>query len=336
VSKRPLLILNPASAGGRTGRRQSAIAACVRAHLEEPDLIVTGGPGDARAHAFKAVAEGRDTILVGGGDGTVSEVIAGAAEAGLTKSAMTDPRIGLLPLGSGGDFARSLGLPRSLGPALAVVKAGATRRIDVGRFVGVQTGAGGEMLTRCFANEVSAGLSAATIRRVGRWAKRVGARLGFAGGAVASILTHRPVGLCVEVDDQVVHQGPVSLVVVANGRFFGAGMEVAPGADPADGRLEVVVVRGLSVPRLLVNLPSLFAGTHGAHPSVSFHAARRVSISPLPRAGEASGDSLRGAGRADPGLDLDVDGEPVGRLPIRVELLPAVVEVFVPSTGSVR
>jgi diacylglycerol kinase family enzyme len=162
----------------------------------------------------------------------------------------------------------------------------------------------------------------------------VGARLGFAVGAVASILGHRPVPLRVEVDGQLVHEGPTSLVVVANGRFFGAGMEVAPEANPTDGRFEVVVVRGLSVLRLLANLPSLFAGTHGAHPSVSFHAARRVLVTPGSQGASGSGsggvDGSEGLSLAS-GFELDVDGEAVGRLPMRVEILPGMLEFYVPS-----
>ena len=163
-------------------------------------------------------------------------------------------------------------------------------------------------------NEASAGLSAATVRLVGRFAKRLGARLGFAAGAVAAIATHRPERMRVEVDGVLVHEGPVSLVVAANGRYFGAGMRVAPNARLDDGALELVLVRGLSAGTLLYNLPSLFAGRHGAHPAVSFHSARSVSVVPL--AGER---------------DLEVDGERVIGLPMRAEILPAAIDVFAPE-----
>ncbi len=307
MSDRPLLILNPASGAGRTGRRRDAILARVIDALGPVDCLATDAPGGARGLASEAVRSGRSCLLVGGGDGTASEVASGVLHE--TKG-QGGPSLGLLPLGSGGDLARTLDLPRSLDASLALVRAGHTCRIDAGRIDAPEPS--------FFVNEAGAGLSATVIQLVGRMAKRVGAPIGFAAGAVAAILGHRPTALAIEVDGETVYAGPTSLVVVANGCYFGAGMRVAPGADPTDGLLEVVVVRGLSVPRLLVNLPSLFAGTHGAHPNVSFHSARKVEIT----ANEERADDA-----------LDVDGESMFGLPLRVEVLPAALEVFVPDPG---
>lgn len=305
MSDRPLLILNPASAAGRTGRRRDAITKHVQATLGAVDCVVTRAPGDARRLAAEAVGAGRERLLVGGGDGTASEVASGVLS---RTQGQGGPAIGLLPLGSGGDLARTLGLPATLDASLALLRRGRTRRIDAGRLESPRPA--------YFVNEAGAGLSATTIRLVGRLAKRLGARAGFAAGAVAAILGHRPTPLRITVDGDTVHEGPTSLVVAANGRYFGAGMQVAPRADPADGRLEVVVVRGLAVPRLLVNLPSLFAGTHGAHPSVSFHAAKRVEIA-------AAGPAVDEA--------LDIDGEEAVGLPLRASILPSALDVFVPD-----
>ena len=166
-------------------------------------------------------------------------------------------------------------------------------------------------------NEASVGLSASTVARVGAFAKRIGARLGFAAGAVAAIARHRPEPMEIVVDAESVYAGPISMVVVANGRQFGAGMRVAPEARLDDGRFEVVIVRGLRVPALLANLPSLRAGTHGRHPAVSFHSARSVEI--------------RTPHESTP---VEVDGELVGRSPMRAEILPSALEIFVPERAQ--
>lgn len=308
MARPTLFILNPASAAGSTGRRVEALRRRVEASLGPVDLQSTSAPGEATRLARAASEAGVERILVGGGDGTTSEVVAGVLEAAALRGSSPTPVLGLLPLGSGLDLMRSLGLPRALGPALDVIAEGSVRTIDAGR-IELRDPAG-RPVSRAFVNEASLGLSGETVMRVGRTSKRIGPRLGFVAGAVGAILGHRPVDVAVEVDGSRVFEGPVSLLVAANGRFFGAGMRVAPGAVLDDGRLELVLVRGLSMPRLLVNLPSFYLGRHGRHPNVSFRAVRSVVV--LPKEGSAP---------------VEVDGEAVGGLPMRAEVVPGAIRV---------
>ena len=308
MSGETLLILNPASGAGRTGRRREAILDRVAARLGPVEVATTGGRGDATTIARAATQRGVDRLLVAGGDGTTSEVVHGMLDA--ADALPPAPRLGLLPLGSGRDLARSLGLPRRLPGALDVIAADHVQTIDAGRLE--HRDASGRPSRRHFVNEASAGLSGATVARVGRLAKRVGPGVAFAVGAISAILSHRPVEVAVEIDGVRQYEGPVSLIVAANGRSFGAGMQVAPGARLDDGLLEIVLVRGLTVPRLLSNLPSLYRGRHGGHPAVSFHAARTLEV--LPKALAAP---------------IDLDGESAGELPMRAEILPGALRVFV-------
>lgn len=308
-----LVILNPASAAGATGRRRREVLHAIESKLGGVDLEVTAGPGDATRLARAATERGVSRILVAGGDGTASEIVSGILSSATDPAAR--PTIGLLPLGSGWDLARTLGLPRKLDLALDLIARGARRRIDAGRLE--YRDATGRPASRFFVNEASAGLSGDTVQIVGRLAKSLGPRLGFAVGAVASILTHRPAQVAVEVDGQRIYEGGVSLIVAANGCYFGAGMKVAPDARIDDGLLEIALVRGLSVSRLLVNLPSLYPGRHGRHPEVSFHSARSLAVLPKETA-----------------LPIDLDGEAVGRLPLRAEVLPGAIEVFAEAIGS--
>lgn len=261
--------------------------------------------------AREACEQGVARLLVGGGDGTTSEVVSGL----LSMPESARPTLGLLPFGSGWDLARSLGLPRDFEAALDVIARGTVQTIDVGR-LDFRDESGSPCVSH-FANEASVGLSGVTVRLVGRLSKRLGPRLGFVLGAVGAILSHRPVDLAVEIDDERIYEGPVSMVVAANGRFFGAGMQVAPGAVIDDGALEVVLVRGLSMPRLLANLPSFYVGKHVEHPRVSCHSARSLSLIPK----EAS-------------PPVDVDGEAHGALPLRATVVPAALRVFVPAVAS--
>ncbi len=313
VPSETLVILNPASAAGVTGRRRREILHKVESVLGEVDLESTSAPGHATRLAREAAERGVARILVAGGDGTTSEIVCGILEAETPPG--ESPTLGLLPLGSGWDLARSLDLPRHFDAALDLIARGGRRRIDAGRVK--YRDAVGRPCSRFFVNEASAGLSGATVQIVGRLSKRFGPRLGFVGGAVVAILSHRPVDVAVEIDGERLYEGPISMVVAANGGYFGAGMRVAPNAAIDDGKLEIALVRGLSVFRLLANLPLFYLGRHGRHPSVSFHAAQTLQI--LPKEGSAP---------------IDVDGEAVGFLPLRAEVLPGAIEVFAPGDGS--
>ncbi len=312
-----LLILNPASGRGSAGRLAEGLVARAEVHCGPLSVATTAGPGDAIGLAAEAAARGVARILVAGGDGTVGEVVSGlmtapGPAAGAATGAASRPALGILPVGSGCDLARTLALPRQIDAALEVIAAGHLRLLDVGR---VESGGrGADRSVRYFANEVSAGLSSDTVRRVDRLSPRLGPRAGFLLGAVSAVLSHRPFEASVEVDGERIHAGPISLFVAANGCYFGAGMRVAPEAALDDGRLEVVLARGLSRPELLANLPAFYVGRHGRHPQVSFHSARSVRL--IPETDETT---------------AEIDGEGGLALPLRIECLPAALRVLSPA-----
>ncbi|MEZ4334658.1 MAG: diacylglycerol kinase family lipid kinase [Myxococcota bacterium] len=318
MSIQTLLILNPASGGGATGRAADALVARAEAACGPLDVVTTVAPGDAIALARRAAERGVARVLVAGGDGTTGEVVTGLIAG--ARCATARPCLGLLPVGSGCDLARTLGLPRRLEEALEIVAGGNVRELDVGR---VELGDGqGERIVRCFANEVSAGLSGDTVRLAPELSARVGPRLGFLAGALAAVASHVPFDASIDIDGDRIHDGPVSLLAIANGCYFGAGMQVAPDAAIDDGWLEVVLARGLSRRAIVTHLPAFYLGRHGRHPQVSFHAARRVEV--VPKSGSAA---------------VEVDGDGGFALPLVAECLPGALrffarEVTVPVTRS--
>jgi diacylglycerol kinase (ATP) len=314
VTSETLLILNPASGRGTAGRMAERLVARAEARCGPLVVASTGAPGDAARLARAAVERGAARILVAGGDGTLGEVVTGllTSTGSCASPAAERPGLGLLPVGSGCDFARTLGLPRSLDAALDVIAAGHVRLLDAGRVESGDTGGGRRV--RHFANEVSAGLSGDTVMRVDRYSPRLGPRLGFLLGAVSAVLTHEPFEASLEVDGELVYEGAISLFAAANGCYFGAGMRVAPNASLDDGQLEVVLARGLSRPEILAQLPSFYLGRHGRHPRVSFHAARVVRL--IPKAGQAA---------------VEADGEAGLALPLRIECIPGALRVFTPA-----
>ena len=306
---RTLLILNPQSRNGATGRRAESLVRRLREGLGPLEVERTRGPRDAERIAREAVRAGWDRLIVAGGDGTLSEVATGLLASGLGGYAT----IGALPLGTGGDFLRTLGVPRDLDHAIACLREGKPRPIDAGRASFVD--AAGRPATAHFVNVASFGVSGRVVQLVSRSPRLLGGRLAFLLGAVRAIARHRPAPVSLRVDGELVLDGPLVLAAAANGRFFGAGMQIAPEARTDDGLFDVVAVSGLGRVQLLRRLPLLYRGTHLADPAVRAWRGRSVEALPL---GEP--------------VPLELDGEPLGRLPARFEMLPAALMLIGPAT----
>jgi diacylglycerol kinase (ATP) len=311
VSDSTLVIFNPSSRTGATGRRASEIEAGLRRALGPVEMVWTRAPRDAEEIARKAAEAGVERLVVAGGDGTASEVASGLLASGRASQV----ELGLLPLGTGGDLARTLGLPRKLDAATQQLGSGGRRRIDAGRVSFLDPD--GEPAHAHFLNVGSFGLSGLTDLYVKDSPRLFGGGVAFAIAAIRSILSFQPADVEVRVDGETVHSGPLNLAACANGRYFGGGMRIAPAAEPTSGRFEVVVVADLSRAELIWNLPRLFRGTHLSLPAVSVH--KGIEVEAI----------------AEPGrMLLDIDGEPLGSLPARFTILPGAITLFGVASDS--
>jgi diacylglycerol kinase (ATP) len=296
VAARILVIVNPRSAGGATHRRWSPIEARLRDALGALEVEFTRGPRDAERLAREGVRAGVELVIAAGGDGTASEVAAGLLGADLARYA----EIALLPLGTGGDLLRGLGLSRDVDAAIAAIARGKTRRLDAGR-VWFHDREGRAAETH-FVNIASLGLSGLVTDLVNR-APKLGGRVSFLVGTLRAIARWRAVSVALRVDGELVHEGPLHLAAIANGSYFGGGMQVAPNAQSDDGRFDVIIVRGASKTRLLQKFPLIYRGRHLGLPEVISRGGALV---------EADAES---------DVWIEIDGEPLGRLPARFELL---------------
>jgi len=307
VQTRTLVIVNPFSRDGATGRRFAAVERRLRAVLGPLEIEWTKAPRDAERLAREAVRAGVERLIVAGGDGTLSEVATGLLAAGLGAYA----RIGILPFGTGGDFVKTLGIPGDLERAIACIAEGKVRRVDASR-VTLRDDAGHDR-TVYGLNITSIGISALVVTLAERSPRFVGGSGAFLVGALRAILRHRSLPVTLKVDGEVVHEGPLILATAANGRYFGGGMLVAPQAHCDDGRLDVVALSGISKSQLLVKLFQLYRGTHLKDGLVRTFRGRVI---------EALGP---------PGVCLEVDGEPLGTLPARIEILEGALSLLAPA-----
>lgn len=303
---RTLLVVNPASRAGATERRFAGIERQLRAALGDYDLAWTKGPRDAVRIAREAATAGYARLLVGGGDGTASEIATGLLGAGRNE----DVTLGFLPLGTGGDLLRTLGVPRALGGALAILRAGKTREVDAGRLE--YTDDHGQRAQTYFANEASAGLAGLVAQLVTRATKSLGATGSFLLGTLRALARYAPLEARVRVDGALAHEGALVLATASNGRYFGGGMFVSPNAEPDDGLFHSVIIPGMAKPELLARLPSLYVGKHLGAPGVRELRGRVVEVEPLAREAHR----------------FECDGEPLGYAPLRAEIVPRALRVI--------
>ena len=297
VTPRTVVIVNPKSQGGKLGKRWPEVSeTLVRAFPF--DEVMTQGVGDATRLAREALQGGAERIVAIGGDGTVNEVVNG-----------------FFVDGTGGDFRRSLRLPQEISEAAAIIAAGHRRKVDVGKLGFVATD--GSSATRMFANIASFGVSGVVDRMVNESKKRLGGKFAFMFASVRATWSYKNQRVQLVFDGKERAEVSINTVAVANGRFFGGGMKVAPDAELDDGTFDVVSIGDLGMGEVLKMSRTIYKGEHLAMDKVSVRRARVV---------EAEG--------IDPGavIELDVDGENPGRLPARFEVVPGALWVAVAAS----
>jgi len=238
------VILNPAAGRGAARRAESVVVRAFRAQGWAVDVARTEGPGHGQELAAQAVRQGARHVVAVGGDGTVHEVANG-----LLRSA-ADAALGVVPVGSGNDFAKLVGVyghdPVRAGDRL--VTAG-SRRFDAGRVLG-----------EWFVNSVGFGFGPAVVQRRNRMPHLRGF-LSYLVPIVQTFFRFEPPVFDVAAPG-FRERGYMMMIEVCNGTTAGGSYRFAPDADPADGKMDVCLIRRVSLPRFLLALPRVMRGTH--------------------------------------------------------------------------
>lgn len=291
----PLIVVNPAAGAGRAVR----LAPWIRERLgRRPDaeLRVTTRRGEAEELAAGARGAGFSRVVAVGGDGTVQEVVNGLL------ADVVPLELGIVPVGTGNDLARSLGLPADPAAAWTVALGHATSPIDVARATN------GDGRERWFTSAGGIGFDAqvaeAMANRRGWWAGRAG----YLVTTLAELRRFSNRRVTLTIDGQAT-EIDVLLVAIANGEYYGGGMRIAPGARTDDGRLEICVVGDISRLTAIRQLGNLYRGTHVDHPAVTMHSGSILSV------------------EGDARTRVHLDGEPFGGLPLRVILAARALRV---------
>jgi len=303
LTSRLLVIVNPRSANGSTGRKWPKLEKQLREALPPFDAVLTAAAGDA----VRLAADGAnryETVAALGGDGTISEVANGILAAG------AEAALGVIPRGTGSDLVRTLGIPAAVAAAAALLASGTRRRIDVGsaRFLDF----GGQPASRWFLNAAEVGMGATVVDAVNSGSRRLRGPPALWWAILTTMFRYRPSLASVVTEGSPPLNLLLSNAWIANGRYSGGGIRSAPRAAVDDGLLDVVVVEHGPARRRIAGLLKLRSGAFVELPEVVYRQAARVEFT------------------AQTPLPVEIDGDAVGTTPAAFEVVPGRLTVVAP------
>ncbi|NQW62007.1 MAG: diacylglycerol kinase family lipid kinase [Deltaproteobacteria bacterium] len=300
------VIFNPHAASGSVGREWAERERTLREILGPVTFRASRSSGDGAEQAREAIAAGARTLLSLGGDGTHNEVVHGILTSGAPQGSI---RLGILPSGTGGDFRRLLLNSDDWLSAAKALPTATTTTIDAGLAIFSD---GGIEQRRHFLNICSFGVGGLACSIVNSSKKRLGSKATFFLGTLEAIFRYTPSTIRLSVDGIEVGTYTVTNIAVANGRFFGAGMMVAPNASLTDGLLDVTVVEAGGPLTVLRLIATIYRGKHTELDCVKTFRGAAITA------------ELVGSNPAY----IDLDGEAPGRIPIRIEVVPGALQLL--------
>ncbi|XP_077248221.1 diacylglycerol kinase family protein [Tasmannia lanceolata] len=309
-----VFVVNPKGANGRTGKEWKKLLPYLKARLGRECNIcesLTSGPSHAIDITREAIREGADAVIAVGGDGTLHEVVNGFFWSGKPVTAREQKAahttsLGLIPLGTGSDFARTLGWKNDPHEAIERFVKGDKCKVDVG-VIG-----GGSGQPHYFINVADIHLSAKAGYYASRY-KRFG-NLCYVIGALRAFIGHSNQDLKIKVNGgewEILHD--VTALCIGNAKFFGGGMKITPTADPYDGNFEVVILQNFRWYDFVFKLHKLYRGTHLSEKNVYSRSVHSIEVEEI-----VCSNSIY----------VQSDGEHVGFLPRKFCILPASIEML--------
>ncbi|MDH3293723.1 MAG: diacylglycerol kinase family protein [Acidimicrobiia bacterium] len=269
-SRRVSVLVNPAAGGNRGLGRSKNLVAELADRGWTVDLLKASSPSEVAAAITTAADAGMDRLVLAGGDGLIHHALPA-----LVGSAIT---VGIVPIGTGNDFCRGLGLPAKRRPAIDSAVGDRTTDVDV---IAICRLDGGDRHVRYAATVVTAGFSG----RVNARANELADKPGFPKGAsryslatVAEIAVLQPVAFTLSVDGQPPRSIEATLIAVGNTKYFGGGMAVCPQADVTDGAMELISIAPVSKTTFMRVLPLVFTGRYVRHQAVTSTRCRSLTI----------------------------------------------------------
>jgi diacylglycerol kinase (ATP) len=306
LSEKTILIYNPAAGKGSAGQHLPLVQKRLEGHGFAYKLLMTEGPGHAMKIAQEAAESGCPLVVAAGGDGTINETINGLMRANLNGNPR--PVLGVIPNGSGNDFAFGMGIPHELDAAIDSLVAGKRRFIDVGRVSGGFYPDG-----RYFGNGVGLGFDAVVGFEAAK-IKWLHGAASYLAGLVRTIFLYSKAPIYeITMDDNPPERRGFLMVSIMNGSRMGGSFHMAPQSDPGDGQFDLCLASYVAQWKILPLATKFISGTQSGHPAICMTKAKRVKI-------QAIGSKI----------PAHADGETIctaGEL-LQIELIPHAIEVI--------
>lgn len=297
------LIVNPAAGAGKTARYWPIISNSLKKMGLKFEHDLTEAPGHAIELTKAAVSKGYKVIISVGGDGTINEVVNGLYVTG----SLNDVAMGIIGTGTGGDYIRTLGIPRNYLQACERLLHPTKMVVDLGL---VEHTIAGEPKKRLFANFAGLGFDAEVVKATTIRFKSLGSVASYLMGLLTTLVSYRNREISVKLDGKPENR-KICTIIMSIGKYGGGSMFIAPDADPRDGLFDVVSIGDVSKPDLLYSLPRVYRGTHLTHPKITLNRAKTVEI------------------ESKVAIALQADGELLGQAPARFNILPAALNLLV-------
>lgn len=303
-----LVIANPNACNGRVGRYWPGYSRDIINVFGQVEFCLTTTPCEASVLVRQAIHAGAERIVIVGGDGSVNEAINGFFEHDEYIGSKVE--LAVWPVGTGCDFARTIGLS---GVTISQAYANAAvRKIDIGK--ASFTNYEGLRETRYFLNIASFGSSGLIADKVNNSHKWLGSKMSYYIATLHGLLTYRNQRVRLRIDNKTEEEMVINTVAVANGRCFGGGMMISPNAFLDDGKLDITVVGDVGMMTFIKDASLLYNGIHLSQPYIRSFCGNVVEVTPL----------------SDIPVLLEFDGEQVGKLPVKYEILPQALRLFAP------
>lgn len=306
MNKKVFAVVNPVSANGSTGKEWPNFEKVIRQSGVDIDYKYTEYPMHAKSLAQEALKAGFEIILSVGGDGTMNEVLNGFFYEG--ELINENASLAIFSRGTGCDTIRTLGIGKDVDSIIEVLKNEKTQSLDVGLAEFVEYG--GSKTQRYFLNVSDVGIGGETTYRVNNNSKALKGFLSFLVGAFATMISYQNKDFEITIDDVTINER-LNSIIVANGKFFGGGMKIAPMADMNDGYFDIIVIGNISKFDFIINFPKIYKGEHMSHPKLRHYKGRKIRVNARQKA------------------LIEVDGEQPGVIEAKFDILPNKIKVLI-------
>lgn len=285
-------VLNPTAGKGQGSKYRDKIEGYEKKYKGEYKIVETEYPGHGEIISRNACREGFTHIISVGGDGTLFEVVNGVVGKSVS--------VGLIPCGTGNDFSRTIGLSQKFKEQMDVIHGGKIQYMDLGK-----------ANDRYFINVFSFGIDALITRETQKIKRYLPGTFAYVAATIKILMTYRPVKIHMEFDE-CVFDGKVMLVAIGNGKYYGGGMKITPGAGVDSGDFQICIVKALKRVEFLKLFPMVFSGKHVNREEVKIFRAKKILV------------------KSSEKVLLNADGDIIGECPVKIDLLTQSIKIIVP------